>query len=229
MQIACIDNPNIGGYFGSSAPLLNRWKNITHTEICLFNSVDYPVNVVYDAPYTTCNKTSNSVNRGYMKYVVFAMYLTYFRQSQKKYEINGNTFKKIDLINQFLNSDVEFSNSGVFQMGGKIGALLNTEINSGASFSEKRNLSAIKQNKQSESGVNTRKNDLFMDFPHNKIMTETVDLFKEEFLDMDSVIMEYNSCTYSFKLSTEDEIQFAKTIIEALYHGCVPTANQINS
>jgi len=62
----------------------------------------------------------------------------------------------------------------------------------------------------------------------NDFFSEGSNLFQEEFLDMDNVIHNYNSLTSEFKLTTEYDIQFAKTIIEAVHNGCIPTANQID-
>lgn len=237
LQIACINNPNIGGYFGSSAPLMNRWKNITHTETCLFNSVDYPTNVAYDAPYTTCNKTSTNVYENYMKYVVFTMYLTYFRQSQKKYVIKGNSFRKVDLVNQFLNSDAGFHTNNMNQNGGKVMAPLDVDQPKIKLQTEKLQESNGKQqyqNKIKEPNVNNKlkegdnKSELENGEPADDVYNENVDLFQEEMLDPDITIKDYNASTSDFKLTTDSDIHFAKTIIKAIYHGCVPTANQID-
>ena len=53
-QFAFIDHPNIGGYYGHTAPVFNNFKQLTHPEICLFNSIDYLIKFVKNAKYTNC-------------------------------------------------------------------------------------------------------------------------------------------------------------------------------
>lgn len=115
MQIAFIKDTNIAGYYGHSAPLLNSYKNITHTEIGIFNSLDYPMKPVSDALYSTCNLTSYTQNN--INEIVFAVYLNmiYHSQSQLKYNKtnDSNVFIERDIINDFMNSDT-------IQHGGKL-------------------------------------------------------------------------------------------------------------
>ena len=133
LQIACIDQPNIGGYFGSSAPLINNMKNITHTEIGLFNTIDYPMNIITNAKFSSCFHTSYSEKIIRLRRIsIFIMYALYYKQSQKKYEIKGVKVKRIKLIKQFMESDIYEKKEEIFddlviqkydiskgQMGGK--------------------------------------------------------------------------------------------------------------
>ena len=114
MQIALIDLPNIGGYYGHSAPLLNKWNNITHTEIGLFNSIDYPLKLVKNAKYASCNQDNVSSIK-FKNEIFFAVYLytVYQKESQLAYtKIDENTWIERDIIGDFMKS-------GKSQVGGK--------------------------------------------------------------------------------------------------------------
>ena len=102
MQFATLDDPNIAGYVGSSTPLVNKWKNITHPEICLFNTRDYPLKTVFNQSLSTCyNIEQNNIN---IKLMLF-LYHIYFYEHQKQYIIDGIKYCKKDLILEFLFSD----------------------------------------------------------------------------------------------------------------------------
>jgi hypothetical protein len=113
MQIALINQPNIGGYYGTSAPCFNyKYGNtITHTEICLFNVVDYPVKYGYNSPYTTCYRSYTLDTE-----LIWSIYLhrMYDCQHQKQYKViktdSTKAFKQ-NLIKKFLNSMVGGKNT----------------------------------------------------------------------------------------------------------------------
>ena len=102
LQIASIDNSNIGGYFGHIAPLFNKWNNITHSEICLFNSVDYPFKPIKNALFSTCNNEYSHFEIEQFILIGVQYYIRYRNESQiaKKILDTGN-IQKIDLIKNF--------------------------------------------------------------------------------------------------------------------------------
>lgn len=116
MQIALIENPKIGGYYGHSSPLLNSWKNITHTEIGLFNSIDYPLKFVKNAKYSTCNHDKNYDKKNFKKEILYAVYLNmiYNSESQSAFSKtkDPNIYVERDIINDFMNSDLQIMNGG---------------------------------------------------------------------------------------------------------------------
>jgi len=79
MEIALIDKPYIGGYYGHSAPnKVNKFLSITHPEYCLFNSIDYPFKIVKDSILSTCNRNIayDDARMGRISYnVKFTLYL----------------------------------------------------------------------------------------------------------------------------------------------------------
>lgn len=94
LQFAFINNLNIGGYYSHSSPVFNRFKNITHPEICLFNSVDYIIKFIKNAPYTNCNIDNNNIK--YKKYLIILIlyFIKFYNQYNKKINISNN----IDII-----------------------------------------------------------------------------------------------------------------------------------
>lgn len=108
MEFAFINNPKIGGYFGSSAPLMNKFKNITHPELCLFNLVDYPIKININSDFASCFNTGDSMlfrNRNNLDLLV--LYEVYFRNCQKTYNYTKTKKTKIDIINTFMESQYE--------------------------------------------------------------------------------------------------------------------------
>ena len=107
LQFAFINNPQIGGYYGHSAPIFNKYKNITHPEICLFNTVDYMIDIVKNAKFTNCNIT-DTTNK-YDKYIlVVSMYfIKFYNQYNRKIDITD--FGQIishNIINSFFTQNL---------------------------------------------------------------------------------------------------------------------------
>lgn len=108
MQIALMDMPNIAGYYGNSAPLFNRWKNITHTEIGLFNSLDYPLRLIKNAKYATCNQ--DTLTEQFKREIFFAVFLNlrYHKESQLAFvpsDSDRNIYVERNIIADFMSSD----------------------------------------------------------------------------------------------------------------------------
>lgn len=110
MIIATFKNPEIGGYYGCSSPILTgKFSNtITHPELCLYNSINYNFEIVKNASYTTCcNSIGDNEYKQQIKYMIFTIYMTYNIQYQtnKKYEKFNIVLN--DLISDFFYSDID--------------------------------------------------------------------------------------------------------------------------
>lgn len=259
LQLACKHNTDIGGYYGCAAPLMNRWKNITHTETCLFNVVDYPISIALDAPYSSCNNTSpQPQSLIYIKFALFTLYFTYFNQYQKKYEIKGNFYKKIDIINNFLTSDEMKQNMKMskIQLGGTAltetvnipqvapaipetlqnkfdvlnFSIPNTTIpNLPFINNQIPNIKLIKEPPIIKEEIEEEKIPIEVDY--FDIVNQVYDdenLFAYEFNNMDKVIQDYNALTDNYKIENEDDIFLAKNIIRALYNRCIATSGLLS-
>lgn len=105
MIIALFNNPEIGGYYGCASPISNsKMQNITHPEICLFNLVNYPVNILKNTNYTSC---CDPELEDTMNYTIFTLYFMYHIQYQNNFNVDAK-FKKnpVNLLMNFLYSDV---------------------------------------------------------------------------------------------------------------------------
>jgi hypothetical protein len=109
MEIAYINYPNIGGYYGTSGPLMNNFRNITHPEVCLFNVTDYPVRIAVNANYTSGPYSGSEIidiwGTTKQKIGLFIIYETYFRECQKRFKINGSEYTKTDIVKAFFDTN----------------------------------------------------------------------------------------------------------------------------
>jgi len=219
LQIACMNDPEIGGYYGHSAPILNKWNNITHTEICLFNLVDYPLKPMINAPYSTCNINNSENLDNNIKYLVFSMYLQYFTESQMSYILieDQHIFIENDLIKQFVYKNTNMSGGrNVVDTLPEINIFpLNTNKNN---INNKPNLEISNKN-----NINNKPN-LEISNKSNIINKSSVYTY-DEFTKF--IVSQYNSKTTKYKIDENDTL--VKNIVISIMAGCIPTAGQMSS
>nr|QBK88847.1 MAG: hypothetical protein LCMiAC01_05290 [Mimivirus LCMiAC01] len=233
LQIACLKNPNIGGYFGSSSPLMNYRRNITHTETCLFNVVDYPVNIVRNAPFSTCNNDDKEKTINMINIAIFMLYSMYFKQSQRKFILNGFNIKRINLINQFLYSDTGYK----IDTSGIIGEEEYLEEEEEDEYGEEvEEEDYFRENYELYGGItkeegaiisqalsSLEKRELARDITKEKLINDLKDLV--DINNLDNLISEFNSKTKKYKLK-ENDIILAKNTLKSIYYNQVPTNQQ---
>ncbi len=207
LQFACIDSPEIGGYYGHIGPVMNKWKNITHTEICLFNLVDYPVKAIIDADYSSCNITPNAVisEDKTLKYVTFVMYVMYFVQQQERNIRIDNRFTTKNLFKQFLGSDV--------QVGGRANDSSNTinlpEVDEYQIPSRTKELLQNPDINPKYMDNNQKENEIELSLPVIK-----------------NIIQKYNSITNQYKISENDD--FAHKLVWVTLYPFISTGGVLS-
>lgn len=195
LKIACYKFPYINGYFAHSNPLLNRFNNITHPEICIFNPSETPLKTLYNTPYTTCRKNKNDLNA-----LIFTLFLlNYHKTSQTTYSI-GKLFKQ----NQVLS-------------GGRYTHDIYTNLY------EKNDHHNYSQNKINENKVTNlyEKND-YHNYTQNKI-NENINIktnsdINEHEIFFDYILNMYNELSNKNKIINDDEKYIAKKISEILFY-----------
>ena len=196
LQFACINSPEIGGYYGHIGPVLNSWKNITHTEICLFNLVDYPVKAVVNADYSTCNITDPNIiaKDKNISYVVLSLYILYFTQHQQTLIRKNNRFVNRNIFKDFLGSEI--------QMGGRAelaDKLINDQFINNKFINNKLIDNKLIDNKL-EPISNNIKNDIL---EPNKESYEQIELTPEV---VRKIINKYNTSTKLYKIDENDNL-----------------------
>lgn len=267
LQFATINNTSIGGYFGSAAPLMNNRKNITHTEVCLYNLVDYPVSIVKNTPYTTCFNTINNnidnidqvfTNKNILvNCAVCILYVLYFKQHQKKYMINGLNISKINLIDNFLNSDNQnfeynildnndynddngigdtdfdyygdnhFINNNMY--GGDV-AIDNHHDTTKQQKHVCKQQNIVKKQTHKKYKIKNLGNNKKNNLGNNKInnLGNNIFTYLFEISNIDSIIEEFNNKTKIYTLDDQAK-NIVKNTLLSLYYNQVPTNNHYNS
>jgi hypothetical protein len=117
LQFAFIHSPNIAGYYGHSAPVFNKHKQITHPEICLFNSVNYNLKLVKNAPYSNCNRNDLNNVEKYKNYqkILILYFIKFYNQYNRKVNVNNNIDQVLfydSIIDSFFNQTTNIPQHG---------------------------------------------------------------------------------------------------------------------
>jgi hypothetical protein len=244
LQIALFNIPNIGGYYGHSAPVFNNYNNITHPEICLFNSIDYKFKLIKNAKFSTCNLNEN--NNKYNIYIKIAVlyYIKYYNQYNKKIYINDeNEIISLNKIDDFFNPDLNQhggdANYTDFKPPSRLQILpTNKKLDIGPDISIKK-ISDFKPPSRLPILPTNKKVDIGPDKSINNILDIGSDISIEKISDFDFNILLKNRIKDIIKLiNTEDikelnindsDIEFIIIILKCIHYNIEPTNGQFSN